>query len=101
MTDPTIFDRLAIRDLIENWVPWRDAGEWERFRTVWHDDGYMMATWFQGPAAEFIVKSAEAFARGARTQIRERAVGDQVLLPSLRMYLSKATSCSLTKSTVG
>ena len=36
MTDPTIFDRLAIRDLIENWVPWRDAGEWERFRTVWH-----------------------------------------------------------------
>jgi len=45
MTDPTIFDRLAIRDLIENWVLWRDAGEWERFRTVWHDDGYMMATW--------------------------------------------------------
>src|SRR5215471_13986842 len=68
MTDPTIFDRLAIRDLIENWVLWRDAGEWERFRTVWHADGYMMATWFQGPAAEFIVKSAEAFARGARAQ---------------------------------
>ena len=51
MTDPTIFDRLAIRDLIENWVLWRDAGELERFRTVWHDHGYMMATWFKGPAA--------------------------------------------------
>ena len=75
MTDPTIFDRLAIRDLIENRALWRDAGEWERFRTVWHDDGYMMATLFRGPAAEFIVKSAEVFARGARAQIRERAAG--------------------------
>jgi hypothetical protein len=37
MTDDR-FDRLAIRDLIENWVVWRDAGDWERFRTVWHDD---------------------------------------------------------------
>ena len=59
MTDPTIFDRLATRDLIENWVMWRDVGKWERFRTVWHDDEYMMATRFQGPAAEFIVKSAK------------------------------------------
>ena len=24
-------DRLAIRDLIENWVVWRDAGDWDRF----------------------------------------------------------------------
>ena len=47
---------------------WRDAGEWDQFRTVWHDDGFMMATWFQGPAPEFIVKSAEAFGRGARSQ---------------------------------
>ena len=44
-----LVDRLAIRDLIENWAVWRDAGDWERFTTVWHDDGVMMATWFQGP----------------------------------------------------
>ena len=50
MSDPTA-DRLAIRDLVENWAVWRDAGDWERFRTVWHPDGRMMATWFQGPAA--------------------------------------------------
>ena len=30
--DPTL-DRLAIRELVENWVVWRDAGDWERFRT--------------------------------------------------------------------
>ena len=57
-------DRLAIRDLIENWAVWRDAGDWERFATVWHDDGVMMATWFQGPAAEFIRVTQEGWARG-------------------------------------
>ena len=57
-------DQLAIREIIENWVIWRDSGDWERFRHVWHDDGYMMATWFQGPAAEFIRVSREGWDRG-------------------------------------
>jgi len=59
-------DRVALRELIENWAVWRDAGDWERFRSVWHDDGRMMATWWQGPAAEFIRVSREGFARGVR-----------------------------------
>lgn len=59
-------DRQEIRELIENWVVWRDAGDWERFRGVWHDDGRMMATWFQGPAEEFIRVSREGFERGVR-----------------------------------
>jgi hypothetical protein len=57
-------DRMQIGDLVENWAVWRDAGDWERFATVWHDDGFMMATWFQGPAAEFIRVSREGFERG-------------------------------------
>jgi hypothetical protein len=59
-------DRQTIRDLIENWVVWRDAGDWERFRSVWHDDGRMMATWFQGSADEFIEVSRAGFDRGVR-----------------------------------
>ena len=62
----TAADRLAIRDLVENWVVWRDSGDWERFRTVWHSDGRMMATWFQGPAEDFIRVSREGFERGVR-----------------------------------
>jgi len=57
-------DRALIRDLVENWALWRDAGDWERFRTVWHEDAVMMATWFQGPATEFIRVSREGFERG-------------------------------------
>jgi hypothetical protein len=57
-------DRQEIRELIENWVVWRDAGDWDRFRTVWHPGGRMMATWFQGSAEEFIDVSREGAARG-------------------------------------
>jgi hypothetical protein len=64
MPDRETADRLAIRDLVENWAVWRDAGDWERFRTVWHDDGRMMATWFQGSADDFIRVSREGFERG-------------------------------------
>ena len=61
-TEP--LDRLAIVDTVNNWAVWRDAGDWERFRTVWHDDGWMTATWFQGPAPKFIEVSKAGFDRG-------------------------------------
>jgi hypothetical protein len=64
--DSDVLDRLAIRELIENWVVWRDALDWKRFRTLWHDDGRMMATWFQGSADAFIRVSQEGFERGVR-----------------------------------
>jgi hypothetical protein len=62
----TLEDRVAIRDLIESWVLWRDAGEWKRFRTLWHDDGQMMATWFQGSVDAFIDVSRKGFEAGVR-----------------------------------
>lgn len=62
--DELTADRLAIRQTVEDWVVWRDAGDWERFATVWHDDGWMTATWFQGSAEGFIQVSREGFERG-------------------------------------
>jgi SnoaL-like domain len=64
MTPAEVDDRRIIRELIENWVIWRDAGHWERFSSVWHDDGVMMATWFQGPFAEFIRVSRIGWEKG-------------------------------------
>src|SRR4029450_8054046 len=63
----TSTDELEIRSLVENWVVWRDAGDWARFRTVWHDDGRMMATWFQGSCDYFIRASRERLDRRVRT----------------------------------
>ena len=62
--DSALIERQRIREVVENWAVWRDAGEWERFRSVWHPDGRMMATWFQGPAERFIEASREGWSKG-------------------------------------
>ena len=61
-----IADRLAIREIVENWVLWRDARRWDRFRTLWHPEGQMWATWFQGSYEDFIAVSQQGFDKGAR-----------------------------------
>jgi len=62
--DQATTEWFAIRELVENWAVWRDAGDWERFRTVWHDDGRMMATWFQGGFEDFIKVTIEGWNKG-------------------------------------
>lgn len=59
-------DVTQIRELLERWVVTRDSGDWDGFADVWHDDGRMMATWFQGSADEFIRVSREAWQAGVR-----------------------------------
>lgn len=62
--DPALYERLCIRDVVQNWALWRDAGDWERFRAVWHPEARMMATWFQGSAERFIELSREGWDKG-------------------------------------
>lgn len=57
-------DELKIRQMLERWAVWRDAGDWERFATVWHPEGIMMATWFQGSFADFIRVTQEGWEKG-------------------------------------
>jgi SnoaL-like domain len=59
-----VMEKLAIREIIDNWVVWSDSGDWERFRTVWHEDAFMSATWFEGPAEDFVRVRREGFERG-------------------------------------
>ncbi|WP_249192532.1 nuclear transport factor 2 family protein [Burkholderia cenocepacia] len=65
--DEATFDRLAIREAVESWAVWRDAGDWERSAGLWHPDGVMMATWFQGSGSDFIRVTKEGWARGVST----------------------------------
>ena len=61
-----VLDKLAIRELIENWALFRDSLMWDRFRTVWHKDGQMWSTWFQGSAEDFIKVSIKGYENGVR-----------------------------------
>ena len=61
-----VADKRIIRELVEHWAVWRDARLWDRFRTVWHAEGRMMATWFQGTFEEFIKVNDEGWAKGVR-----------------------------------
>jgi hypothetical protein len=58
--------KLEIREAIERWAVWRDAADWDRFAQVWHADGYMTATWFQGSFRDFIAVSRAGFEAGVR-----------------------------------
>ena len=64
-------DKLEIAEVVQNWAVWRDAGDWERFRSVWHEDGWMSATWLQGPA-ERIGNSNHLFLQAQRYQRTEK-----------------------------
>ena len=57
-------EEFRIRQLVEKWAMTRDAGDWAGFASVWHEDGWMTATWFQGPAADFIRASQDGFDAG-------------------------------------
>jgi len=63
--DETTRDKLAIRETIESWAIWRDSGDFERLRTCFHGDGLMTATWFAGPADEFVARARASFAKGS------------------------------------
>jgi hypothetical protein len=63
---PQIGDEFEIRRLLENWVIWRDSGDFVRFASLWHPQGRMVATWLQASASDFIARSRVGFERGAK-----------------------------------
>lgn len=57
-------DRAAIREVIGDWAVWRDAGDFDRLATCWHDDGRMVTTWGVFDAASFAAASRVGWERG-------------------------------------
>jgi len=57
-------DADAIREIVDQWVIYSDSGDWERFAELWHEDGWMSATWFQASAAEFVKARREGWEKG-------------------------------------
>jgi len=50
-------DKLAIAEVIQNWVLWRDGGNFKALRGTFHKDATMTSTWFSGPAEDFIARA--------------------------------------------
>ena len=62
-----LMEKLAIRDVIDNWAMWRDAGEFERLRSTFHPGAKFKATWIDGTFEQFVERSSEMFRRGGKS----------------------------------
>lgn len=60
-------DRLQITDLITGWMR-RDLGQWDELRDLFHADGVIEITWYEGPFNEFVDRSMEMGASDFRTK---------------------------------
>lgn len=60
-------DRLSISDLITGWIH-RDLGEWDLLRQLFHPDGTIEVTWFEGLFTDFIEGSIRMGASDLQTK---------------------------------
>ncbi|NIE66398.1 nuclear transport factor 2 family protein [Burkholderia sp. Ax-1719] len=63
----TLEDRQAISDLMTGWMH-RDLAQWEQLAGLFHPDGTIEVTWFEGPAADFIAGSQRMGKSDLRTK---------------------------------
>lgn len=57
-------DRLEIREVVENWVFWRDSCNWEALRAAYTPDGRMSSGASSGTIEQFIAFSREFTEKG-------------------------------------
>jgi hypothetical protein len=62
-----IEDQVVIADLMNGWL-YRDLGEWDRLRGLFHADATIAVSWFDGLASDFIDGSARMGASDLRTK---------------------------------
>lgn len=90
----TLLDRAAITQVVQDWGLARDTGRWEQLRSFHTPDGQVQTTWFVGSASEFVERSRQAAAAGAKVQhfigaatielIGERAVAETRMMLQVR-----------------
>ena len=63
----TVEDTLAIADLMTGWIH-RDLAQWEQMRQLFHPDGTIEITWFDGLFTDFVSASARMGESDLRTK---------------------------------
>ncbi|MGA5653543.1 nuclear transport factor 2 family protein [Rahnella contaminans] len=88
-------DRQALNDLMNGWMH-RDLGEWEQLRNLFHPDGTIEITWYEGLASGFVDGSMRMGASDLRTKhmigspvvtFNER--GDKAILETNAMIIAE------------
>ena len=59
-----IEDKNEIAEILNNWAVWNDSGNWDRLPSLWHADGWITVTLYDGPAAKFIDINRDRFEKG-------------------------------------
>lgn len=60
-------DRLDIADLMTGWIH-RDLAQWDQLRALFHPEGEIEITWFEGLASEFVDASMRMGESDLRTK---------------------------------
>lgn len=88
-------DRQQLNDLMNGWMH-RDLGEWDQLRELFHPDGTIEITWFEGLGSDFVNGSMRMGASDLRTKhlIASPAVtfnkgGNKALLETNAMIIAE------------
>lgn len=94
-------DRQQLNDLMNGWIH-RDLGEWESLRQLFHPDGTIEITWFEGLASDFVDGSMRMGASDLRTKhmiasprVTFNAAGNKALLETNAMIMAEITRLNL------
>ncbi|CAI4217661.1 unnamed protein product [Parascedosporium putredinis] len=58
--DDLVLERLKLRELAEGWPCYRDACEWENFKSIFHPGAYVSTTWSGIILATDFIKASQA-----------------------------------------
>lgn len=88
-------DRQQLNDLMNGWIH-RDLSEWEQLRNLFHPDGTIEITWFEGLASDFVDGSMRMGASDLRTKhfiaspvVTFNACGDKAILETNAMIIAE------------
>ncbi|KAJ6618872.1 PEP2-like protein [Mycena sp. CBHHK59/15] len=89
--DDLALERFKLRELAEGWPMYRDAREWENFRSIFHPGAFVYTTWTgKTPIEDFITASQDGMDKGV--SIMHRIHGSSVDLANTRAVVKmKAT----------
>jgi hypothetical protein len=65
--EPRLEDRLRIAALMTGWIH-RDLGQWDQLRQLFHPDGVIEVSWFEGSACAFVDASMRMGASDLKTK---------------------------------